>query len=111
MIRKPCLMADRRIESKRMIPAPHGAVCAGYGCDRQMAQRSSFDAGLAAGGAPTLMDAGLGSIRAEPPVGSRQIRTAWRHLTLFRDLGGQNVSLSSESLKVRGLRNSPRPLR
>ena len=45
MIRKPCLMADRRDESKRirdLVSAPHGAVCAGYSCDRRMAQRSSL---------------------------------------------------------------------
>jgi len=45
MTRKPCLMADRRNESKRMrdlVSAPHGAVRAGHGYDRRMAQRSSW---------------------------------------------------------------------
>jgi hypothetical protein len=41
MIRKPCLMADRRDESKRMrdpVSAPHRAIGAGNGSDRRMAQ-------------------------------------------------------------------------
>ncbi len=45
MIRNPCLMADRRDESKRtrdLVSAPHGAVRAGYGCDHRTAQRSSL---------------------------------------------------------------------